>query len=138
MLAGRTGHGAIVNRAGHRALALDLDAPVAGGWYGENDAGEFDGRLYEYAQWRLQALQPLLPDETVIAALRGYADRVLRYGTTSLQAMSMRPPRRFLPLWQRSGARQRLRLILLPLPRSEEHTSELQSLMRIPYAAFCL
>src|SRR3546814_4376622 len=74
------------------------------------------GRLYEYAQWRLQALQPLLPDETVIAALRGYADRVLRYGTTSLQAMSMRPPRRFLPLWQRSGARQRLRLILLPLP----------------------
>src|SRR3546814_10797467 len=24
------------------------------------------------------------------------------------------------------------------LPRSEEHTSELQSLMRIPYAVFCL
>src|SRR3546814_312016 len=116
MLASWTGHGAIVNSAAQRALALDLDAPVAGGWYGENDAGEFDGRLYEYAQWRLQALQPLLPDETVIAALRGYADRVLRYGTTSLQAMSMRPPRRFLPLWQRSGARQRLRLILLPLP----------------------
>src|SRR3546814_6753498 len=25
-----------------------------------------------------------------------------------------------------------------PVPRSEEHTSELQSLMRISYAAFCL
>src|SRR3546814_8988698 len=25
-----------------------------------------------------------------------------------------------------------------PMKRSEEHTSELQSLMRIPYAAFCL
>src|SRR3546814_5888223 len=25
-----------------------------------------------------------------------------------------------------------------PLPRSEEHTSELQSLMRLSYAAFCL
>src|SRR3546814_7907240 len=25
-----------------------------------------------------------------------------------------------------------------PLPRSEEHTSELQSLMRISYAVFCL
>src|SRR3546814_3809108 len=25
-----------------------------------------------------------------------------------------------------------------PAPRSEEHTSELQSLMRIPYAVFCL
>ena len=116
MLASWTGHGTIVNSAARSALALDLDAPVAGGWYGQNEAGEFDGRLYEYAQWRLQARQPLLPDETVIAALRGYADRVLRYGTTSLQAMSMRPPRRFLPLWQRSGARQRLRLILLPQP----------------------
>src|SRR3546814_5215470 len=26
----------------------------------------------------------------------------------------------------------------LPVPRSEEHTSELQSLMRISYAVFCL
>src|SRR3546814_6308450 len=29
-------------------------------------------------------------------------------------------------------------LSTLPLPRSEEHTSELQSLMRISYAVFCL
>src|SRR3546814_1172646 len=29
-------------------------------------------------------------------------------------------------------------LFLHPLPRSEEHTSELQSLMRISYAVFCL
>src|SRR3546814_9645302 len=28
--------------------------------------------------------------------------------------------------------------IAIPLPRSEEHTSELQSLMRISYAVFCL
>src|SRR3546814_2638571 len=27
---------------------------------------------------------------------------------------------------------------VLPVPRSEEHTSELQSLMRISYAVFCL
>src|SRR3546814_4537622 len=33
------------------------------------------------------------------------------------------PPRRALPV---------------PVPRSEEHTSELQSLMRISYAVFCL
>src|SRR3546814_3072646 len=30
------------------------------------------------------------------------------------------------------------RLLLLDEPRSEEHTSELQSLMRISYAVFCL
>src|SRR3546814_5072253 len=27
---------------------------------------------------------------------------------------------------------------IIPMPRSEEHTSELQSLMRISYAVFCL
>src|SRR3546814_9792549 len=31
-----------------------------------------------------------------------------------------------------------LPLLALVLPRSEEHTSELQSLMRISYAVFCL
>src|SRR5690606_27410096 len=70
MLASWTGHGTILNSAAQRALALDLEAPVAGGWYGENEGGEFDGRLYEYAQWRLQALQPPLLDDRVIAALR--------------------------------------------------------------------
>src|SRR3546814_4071626 len=29
-------------------------------------------------------------------------------------------------------------IVRVPLPRSEEHTSELQSLMRISYAVFCL
>lgn len=116
MLASWTGHGTILNSAAQHALALDLDAPVAGGWYGEDAAGEFDGRLYEYAQWRLRLLQPLLPDAAVTAALRGYTGRALRYGTTSLQAMAMMPPERFLSLWQGSGAQQRLRLIRLPMP----------------------
>src|SRR3546814_10668546 len=35
-------------------------------------------------------------------------------------------------------APHRLAPVLQSLPRSEEHTSELQSLMRISYAAFCL
>src|SRR3546814_1634891 len=35
-------------------------------------------------------------------------------------------------------ALERLPLHAVLLARSEEHTSELQSLMRIPYAAFCL
>src|SRR3546814_7385699 len=46
---------------------------------------------------------------------------------------------------RRSGSEQPLGLAILPLPmllaqcsRSEEHTSELQSLMRISYAVFCL
>src|SRR3546814_8407295 len=42
-----------------------------------------------------------------------------------------RPPRP-LRAWRNSTGRPR------PISRSEEHTSELQSLMRISYAVFCL
>src|SRR3546814_7660492 len=37
-----------------------------------------------------------------------------------------------------SNPRSKQRLMLTALFRSEEHTSELQSLMRISYAVFCL
>src|SRR3546814_10501789 len=37
-----------------------------------------------------------------------------------------------------SGARTVSRRVATEQPRSEEHTSELQSLMRISYAVFCL
>src|SRR3546814_1507193 len=37
-----------------------------------------------------------------------------------------------------SGLRERVQYGALPFRRSEEHTSELQSLMRISYAVFCL
>src|SRR3546814_7586691 len=54
-----------------------------------------------------------------------------------------------MPLWERRPERGSLRkrrrvttdlgrLLRAPLPRSEEHTSELQSLMRLSYAVFCL
>src|SRR3546814_2315179 len=50
------------------------------------------------------------------------------------------------PMWRISPERMKMRSEhLVPLPRqavslyrSEEHTSELQSLMRISYAVFCL
>src|SRR3546814_4000409 len=39
---------------------------------------------------------------------------------------------------QRRGNQPSSRLPAFAVPRSEEHTSELQSLMRISYAVFCL
>src|SRR3546814_7425496 len=36
------------------------------------------------------------------------------------------------------NSENRFRIACGPTPRSEEHTSELQSLMRISYAVFCL
>src|SRR3546814_10891428 len=51
-------------------------------------------------------------------------------------------PRRGLAAVRRPGGRYRRQLRILPAQdredRSEEHTSELQSLMRISYAVFCL
>src|SRR3546814_5401996 len=50
--------------------------------------------------------------------------------------VSLRPPRNTER--RRSGLRPRRLLIFPRQHRSEEHTSELQSLMRISYAVFCL
>src|SRR3546814_3364424 len=47
-------------------------------------------------------------------------------------------PRRHLPLDGEAAGRQHGERDPGKAPRSEEHTSELQSLMRISYAVFCL
>src|SRR3546814_6591884 len=70
-----------------------------------------------------------LPLETVLMTqVNGYATPVLSYQMGPLilgiAIGGIRPA---------DGAR-----IMLPLTRSEEHTPELQSLMRISYAVFCL
>lgn len=117
-LASWSGHGTILNSAGQRALGIDPGVPVPGGWYGRDARGGFDGRLYEYAQWRARILQPAMPDQAVIAALRGYSRQAAEFGITSFQAMAMMPAARFLSLWIDSGAPQRLRLVRFPLPAS--------------------
>src|SRR3546814_1763251 len=55
--------------------------------------------------------------------------RIMRAGlpvNERLTTVSASPPSVIASFWNRS------------IPRSEEHTSELQSLMRISYAGFCL
>src|SRR3546814_9745109 len=55
-----------------------------------------------------------------------------------------RPPFAFSGTWLYCGGQATVHLVEVPVkpapaqPRSEEHTSELQSLMRISYAVFCL
>src|SRR3546814_6327768 len=63
-------------------------------------------------------------------------DQVLRNaGGISIRAAARRPGQR---RGARGTARHRPRGARPPARRSEEHTSELQSLMRISYAVFCL
>src|SRR3546814_1021348 len=40
--------------------------------------------------------------------------------------------------WHKQPSLSQARVFCCPVARSEEHTSETQSLMRIPYAVFCL
>src|SRR3546814_4214769 len=72
------------------------------------------------------------------------AARQARREPPSVQAFWHRLPHRFpaasadLALRLRYGSRRSAGGWIVRLPRSEEHTSELQSLMRISYAVFCL
>ncbi|MFO4987104.1 hypothetical protein RCK87_25525, partial [Salmonella enterica subsp. enterica serovar 1,4,[5],12:i:-] len=90
-----TGHGTIVNSAAQRRLKIDPTAPVPGGWYGKDTEGHFDGRLYEYTQWRMRAVQPPPADADEIAALERNAAESLKFGIASQQVMAMMPPSRF-------------------------------------------
>jgi predicted amidohydrolase YtcJ len=116
ILQSMTGHGTLVNSLAKARLGIDPAQSIPGGWFGKDRHGAFDGRLYEYAQWKVRAQQPALADEAEIAELRAYSEEILKYGTTSVQAMSLLPPARLASLWQRSQAPQRLRLIHFPVP----------------------
>src|SRR3546814_3320419 len=61
---------------------------------------------------------------------------LVRSGDEFPRGIPLREPRR--PHRLRLGPDETMRAELLELARSEEHTSELQSLMRSSYAVFCL
>src|SRR3546814_3894157 len=80
---------------------------------------------------------------------RSYGGMAAAHGGLRFLDSARRPRRAWMADWRRRGPtvrwRRRLRRTMAdPLPddgaapRSEEHTSELQSLMRISYAVFCL
>src|SRR3546814_4280038 len=97
-------------------------------------------------------IQPRLDQIALIPALGPHfllpQPPVLVEGDPQQVAMPIGPDRRMKPLRRQRIARRRASIQIQPqylaqgrfriLRRSEEHTSELQSLMRISYAVFCL
>src|SRR3546814_8596874 len=65
-----------------------------------------------------------------LAALQGLSGRI---DAQTMQRLNAR-----VKLDRETGAQVAADWLGLDAPRSEEHTSELQSLMRISYAVFCL
>src|SRR3546814_6630931 len=92
--------------------------------------------------WRLVLIEPwslTLSQTNSIALMRRSISKIFRTNWSGLRLESQQG------LWEKLGpitaatSVRRLRSSRMPqAERSEEHTSELQSLMRISYAVFCL
>src|SRR3546814_1457421 len=77
----------------------------------------------------------LFPYTTLFRSLSGHEGRRARPRSAPAHALPLlREPRRNREATRDRAARSAVRRV----QRSEEHTSELQSLMRISYAVFCL
>lgn len=115
VLQGFTGHGMLLNTAAIRALDVNADIPVPGGWYGRDSNGAFDGHVNEYAQYRVESkFTHPGGDAWQIERLQQYAAGASRAGITSVQSMNWLPIHRFVQLWEQSGAPQRIRVIRWP------------------------
>src|SRR3546814_10444561 len=77
----------------------------------------------------------MIPMEIHMAAIKQRADKVDRH-RQRMRAAGFRPVQFWVPDTRGADFAERVRQQCLK--RSEEHTSELQSLMRISYAVFCL
>src|SRR3546814_2384254 len=83
----------------------------------------------------LEQQQPPLVD--LVGADRGRG-RLLAFGKGDEQPVVEQRPRRDLAAGIRQREQHAIGAAVVEPLRSEEHTSELQSLMRISYAVFCL
>src|SRR3546814_1726449 len=100
--------------------------------------------LFAAAGFLIGSLDDLLVD--VIWLCRSLWRRVFIYTRHEVMTLTNLPPARqpgvtaiFVPVWDEAGViGAMLHHCLTSWTRSEEHTSELQSLMRISYAVFCL
>ena len=116
MLESFTGHGTVINSAARRRLDIDPGQPVAGGWYGRSTDGAFDGRLFEYAQWRARTSDRDPDDDATVQRIHDYALGAIRLGITSIQDMPIESVDHLLALWRRADVPLRLRVMRLPIP----------------------
>src|SRR3546814_3132843 len=86
-------------------------------------------------QTRAQGLEAMPHQRVALDRARESLDAIRPHASTDLGAAFERQPELFR---EAAEGRSQAALKAMSKERSEEHTSELQSLMRISYAAFCL
>src|SRR3546814_8416070 len=97
-----------------------------------------DCRLKQVMSGRIEPIQARLgtqPRQLAFGELPGRRDAAFDCLIQAIFAIQITPE---LPVSDRANRRQFRMQITERMQRSEEHTSELQSLMRISYAVFCL
>src|SRR3546814_6636036 len=108
-------------------MALD-DNPALQAAQAENRAAAYDVKVADVEDYpRLSAVGGLNHYDYLDSLAPGTGPRNRDQGTTGYVGMQLK-----IPIYQGG------RLAAQSRQRSEEHTSELQSLMRISYAVFCL
>src|SRR3546814_5534269 len=120
-LTGNGGHAARPDNVGRQAISLcsNCDDDIRRG-RGSGFPGVLGFDVMEQLIGRPQHSDALVAQQPIVPI----------YGGTRGSELQQRQPKRAFHGWNE----QRCRLVR----RSEEHTSELQSLMRISYAVFCL
>src|SRR3546814_3628304 len=92
--------------------------------------------IFSNAPARPFARQPSRAAKSLVVAIAPAGSRSVKKPPVIVQRSTLAPPvSTKFPRVQSSSAKKPN---VLDRPRSEEHTSELQSLMRISYAVFCL
>src|SRR3546814_4189343 len=88
----------------------------------------------------VQAVQAMVTSFIAVAAAAAALSSFLLCRTTLAERAGLAAGATLLlfPQWSLNLAGAALLVVVVLLQRSEEHTSELQSLMRISYAVFCL
>src|SRR3546814_8530483 len=82
----------------------------------------------DYASVAVEGITRVVPQDIQIAQVFGYRIKLLGIAKRSAAGVELRVHPTLVPDTA----------LLAKVDRSEEHTSELQSLMRISYAVFCL
>src|SRR3546814_8656743 len=93
-------------------------------------------RVYDYESLRRDALKPRRAAVWLLATVCAVVTFITLVGIASLTGYWVAQRTRQIGIRRALGATRGQ--ILRYFQRSEEHTSELQSLMRISYAVFCL
>jgi predicted amidohydrolase YtcJ len=112
------GHGDLLNTRMMQELAVgETDPDPPGGFYERvPGSNRLNGKIFEYAQWRLwRRLADRADRKQLIEQFRHLSDQAVRFGITSIQTMPNLSPELFVSLLTEANLPLRVRVIRFPV-----------------------